>query len=73
METEINNNRLEFTVTGMKCSHCSDSVERGLAGIGGVQYVNIKLDSGRVVVTGDNLDRDRLFDVVKQLGYEASS
>jgi len=73
VETEINNNRLEFTVTGMKCSHCSDSVERGLAGIGGVQYVNIKLDSGRVVVTGDNLDRDRLFDVVKQLGYEASS
>ncbi len=62
---------LEFFVTGMHCTHCADSIERGLTGVSGVGAAQVNLESGRVFVTGDNLDRDKLFNVVKQLGYEA--
>ena len=71
METSPNFQRLEFFVTGMKCSHCADSVERGLAGSGGVQNAEVDLKSGRAIVTGENLDSERLYDVVKRLGYNA--
>ena len=69
METTPDIHRLEFTVTGMKCSHCTDSVQRGIAGSDGVQTVDINLKSGNVVVTGSDFDKDKLFNVIKQLGY----
>ncbi len=63
--------RLEFIVTGMHCSHCADSIERGLTGVSGVRTAQVNLESGHALVTGNSLDRDKLFSVVKQLGYEA--
>ena len=70
LETDSDLKRLEFTVTGMKCSHCVDSIERGLAGSAGVKTVAVELKNGRAIVTGDNFDSDHLFKVIEQLGYK---
>ena len=70
METTPNIQRLEFFITGMKCSHCADSVERGLTGGGGAQSARVDLKSGRAMVTGENLDRERLYNIVRRLGYD---
>jgi len=69
-ETGSDLKRLELTVTGLKCSHCVDSVERGLAGSAGVKTVAVDLKNGRTIVTGDNFDRDHLIKVIEQLGYK---
>ncbi|MDP8229069.1 MAG: SO_0444 family Cu/Zn efflux transporter [Candidatus Electryoneaceae bacterium] len=72
MESEQNQQRLEFLVIGMNCNHCSESVERGLARDSGVRNVDVDLSSGRVVVAGNDLDQNRLFRIVDGLGYSAS-
>ena len=69
-ETDSDIQRLEFSITGMKCSHCADSVERGLVGIDGVQTAKVELKSGRTVVTGNNLDQEMLSTIVNKLGYK---
>ncbi|MFH1748481.1 MAG: SO_0444 family Cu/Zn efflux transporter [Planctomycetota bacterium] len=64
--------RLEFHVKGMTCSHCVESVRRALAESAGVQSADVSLASGRVIVTGDNLEGQQLSAAVEALGYTVS-
>ena len=61
--------RAELLVSGMTCSHCAESVRHALASCTGVESVNVDLRNGRAVVTGGDLDRERLVAVVTELGY----
>ncbi|TFG50000.1 MAG: hypothetical protein E4H40_02005 [Candidatus Brocadiia bacterium] len=63
--------RLELLITGMTCSHCAESVRRAIAECSGVRSAEVKLKSGRAIVTGDNLDHEGLVAAVKDLGYTA--
>ena len=71
MDLEQNQQQLEFIVSGMHCSHCSASVERSIRRDPGVQTVKVDLSSGRMVVTGNNLNQNSLFKIVDGLGYRA--
>jgi len=62
---------LELLVTGMTCSHCAESVRRALAESTGVRSAEVHLASGRVLVTGDDLNGERLMAAVRELGYTA--
>ncbi len=62
---------LTLRVSGMTCSHCSNTVERGLKEASGVSSARVDLDSGRAVVTGARLDGEALCRIVRGLGYEA--
>lgn len=64
--------RLELAVSGMNCSHCSESVQRAIAECVGVQSVAVNLDSGRAVVIGRDLVPQALVVAVSGLGYTAS-
>lgn len=64
--------RLELSVQGMNCTHCSGSVERALAEQPGVAGVEVDLAGGRAVVRGEALDPDRLIAAVDALGFRAS-
>lgn len=63
--------RLELLITGMTCSHCAESVRCALSEITGVQSAKVELATGRVVVTGDDLNREQLKAAVTGLGYAA--
>jgi hypothetical protein len=63
--------RVELLVSGMTCSHCAETVRRALAACTGVQSVEVRLESGRALVTGRDLTRERLIAVVAELGYAA--
>ncbi|MEZ4386789.1 MAG: permease [Candidatus Krumholzibacteriia bacterium] len=69
---EISMTRLEFTVDGMNCSHCSTSVERTLREQPGVRQVTVSLQGGRAVVEGEGLDRGALMAAIEALGYRAA-
>ena len=61
--------RMFLHVTGMNCSHCAESVSRGLREIAGVSSVEVQLASGEVSVSGQGLDRSALAKAIIGLGY----
>ncbi|MEU8244390.1 heavy-metal-associated domain-containing protein [Actinoplanes missouriensis] len=60
-----------YSVTGMTCDHCANSVSTEVGRIAGVTDVQVELASGTVVVTStDALDRDAVAAAVDEAGYE---
>ena len=60
-----------FTVTGMTCGHCVASVTEEVSEVSGVTDVQVDLESGRMVVTGD-ADASAVQAAVSEAGYEAA-
>ena len=61
---------LTLKVEGMSCQHCVANVKKSLESLEGVESATPDLDSGDVVITGDNLDEDKLVAAVRDAGYE---
>jgi copper chaperone len=60
-----------YTVTGMTCSHCVNSVDAELRQLPGVTDVKVDLASGAVTVTSDApLDETVVAAAVDEAGYE---
>ncbi len=62
--------RLELAIEGMTCGHCAEAVRRALVACHNVVSARVELAAGRAIVTGAGLDRQRLADGVRGLGYE---
>jgi uncharacterized protein len=69
-ESAAKSERLEFTISGMTCNHCVETVGRTLRQSPGVRRVEVNLKEGRAVVTGEHLDPQQLTAAVNSLGYE---
>ena len=65
--------RLELVISGMNCSHCAETVKRGLLECPGVVEVGVDLKDGRCTVGGTNLDGRQLAEVVTGLGYSVEA
>ncbi|MEV3962737.1 copper ion binding protein [Nocardia sp. NPDC050193] len=60
-----------YTVTGMTCGHCVQSVQTEIGKIDGVTGVDVDLASGRVVVEGNTPISDAdIAAAVDEAGYE---
>ncbi|MGW4941893.1 heavy-metal-associated domain-containing protein [Actinoplanes sp. NPDC004185] len=60
-----------YTVTGMTCSHCVNSVSTEIKQLPGVTDVQVDLGSGSVTVTSAQpLDEDAVAAAVDEAGYE---
>jgi copper chaperone len=57
-------------VTGMTCNHCVMAVKNALSAIPEVSQVEVSLEKGEAVVSGD-VPREVLVAAVKEEGYEA--
>jgi copper chaperone CopZ len=58
-----------YTVQGMTCAHCALSVREEVAEVAGVQSVDVALASGRLTVTGTQVDDVAVADAVADAGY----
>ncbi len=58
-----------YTVDGMTCGHCKASVEEEIGEIVGVTSVEAELATGRVTVTGEDVQDDAVTDAVTEAGY----
>jgi uncharacterized membrane protein YraQ (UPF0718 family)/copper chaperone CopZ len=56
-------------VGGMTCNHCKMTVENNLKKMSGVSDVQVDLQSGKVTLTGDNLNISEAQKTVSDLGY----
>ncbi|WIN00326.1 cation transporter [Actinoplanes oblitus] len=60
-----------YTVTGMTCSHCVNSVSAEIGRLPGVTAVQVELASGAVTVTSNEpLDEAAVAAAVDEAGYE---
>ncbi|PKK89966.1 MAG: hypothetical protein CVV64_11580 [Candidatus Wallbacteria bacterium HGW-Wallbacteria-1] len=73
-KTETEHIRLmQFSVTGMSCSHCANAVKRNLMEIGGVTKADVELQNGLVTLELQEPfpDPDTIIACIVELGYEA--
>jgi hypothetical protein len=59
-------------VEGMRCTHCTRTVQAALEQCPGVTSARVDLPSGEAMVTGGGLDTPALLRAVEALGYSAS-
>ena len=63
-----------FTVPGMRCAGCIAKIERGLAGLAGVESARVNFSSKRVAVRHDaTLSDESLVDAIAEIGFEAQA
>ncbi len=65
----IPENKHEFMVKGMTCSHCKSNVEKTILNIDGVEHVNVNSANGNVIVYG-KIDRETIVKSVKDIGFD---
>ena len=63
---------ISYTVPGIHCAHCKAAVSEELAGVAGVESVDVDLDSKRVTVSGSELSDEALRAAIAEAGYEAA-
>ena len=62
-----------FTVTGMTCGHCVQSVTEEVSALTGVTAVDVVLESGALSVTSEHgLDAELIKSAVADAGYTAA-
>ena len=60
-----------YTVTGMTCGHCVASVTEEVQEIGGVEKVDIVLETGSLTITSDEPVADAAVrTAVEEAGYQ---
>ncbi|WP_456374352.1 CopZ family metallochaperone [Thiolapillus sp.] len=57
-------------ISGMTCGHCVAHTQKALEAVPGVTQVEVTLEPGGAVITGD-ASLDALIAAVKDAGYEA--
>jgi copper chaperone len=62
-----------YRVPGMHCGHCEAAVRGELSAVGGVESVEVDLDTKLVVVRGADLDDATLRAAIDEAGYEAEA
>ncbi|MEN9711002.1 MAG: hypothetical protein RL441_994 [Actinomycetota bacterium] len=63
-----------FTVTGMTCGHCVNSVTEEVGEIAGVTAVDVVLETGAVTVTAEgDVDSDAVKAAVAAAGYTVTA
>jgi uncharacterized protein len=57
-------------VGGMTCNHCKENVENSIKSSPGVKEVSVDLTTGKVNITGNSFDLDKIESGIKSIGYK---
>lgn len=61
-----------YKIQGMNCNHCKASVEKAIAGVQGIDSVEVDLSSGVAKVSGD-VEDDKITEAVRLAGFEIAA
>lgn len=66
---------LQYTVDGMSCQHCVDSITREVSQVTGVTEVAVDLGGGTVTVRGEGLEDvdGAIREAIDEAGYDVTS
>lgn len=57
-------------VGGMTCNHCKANVENSIKSAQGVDEVSVDLTTGKVNITGNSIDMDKIKSGIESIGYK---
>lgn len=63
--------KVTIPIGGMTCKHCSASVSKKLSAMPGVAGVDVSVEKGQAIVTGQNLDIPGMRQAIEDLGFDA--
>lgn len=63
---------ITYTVPAIHCEHCAMSIREEVSEVGGVEQVDVDLESKLVTVHGEGLDDVALREAIVEAGYEAA-
>jgi len=61
--------KIEMFVDGMTCGHCKESVENAVNSFNGVEHSSVDLSSGKVVISGGNIDEIAIREKIIARGF----
>ena len=61
-----------YSVPGIHCGHCAAAIRQAVAGVEGVEAVDVDLDGKVVTIRGERLSDASLRDAIEEAGYEAA-
>lgn len=64
--------QLTYTVPGMSCGHCKTAVTEEVTAVGGVEGVDVDLETKLVVVRGESVSDEDVRAAIREAGYEAA-
>ncbi|MBR6483021.1 MAG: SO_0444 family Cu/Zn efflux transporter [Bacteroidaceae bacterium] len=70
-ETQKNHPTI-LVIKGMTCNHCKSNVQKAIAAIEGVEHVEIDLNTGQAVITGQ-ADIPTITAAVESIGFEVTA
>ena len=59
----------KYTVEGMTCGHCRQSVIEEVLQVEGVKGVDVDLETGRVTVAGESFEDTAIATAIDEAGY----
>jgi Predicted permeases len=65
---EVKEGCILYKVEGMHCSHCKESIEKGISKLDGVKSVKANFNNGNVIVEGV-ADKQELKKTIEELGF----
>ncbi|HUX59423.1 MAG TPA: permease [Bacteroidales bacterium] len=72
--TGFSNEKIKtIKVGGMTCNHCKANVENSIKEAQGVEDVSVDLTTGKVNITGDAFDLDKIKSGIESIGYKIIS
>lgn len=63
---------ITYTVAGIHCGHCGESVTEEVSQVEGVSSVDVDIDTKLVAVQGEGLDDAAIRAAIAEAGYEAA-
>ena len=57
-------------VKGMSCQHCVAAVKKALESLPGLSQVHVNLDAGEATFANDGVDRGKIREAIKKIGFE---
>ena len=73
MTQEIKDQKMSFALQGMSCTSCAANIEKKLNETDGVANasINFATEKGQVEFNQEVLNKDKIINIIKDLGYEA--
>ncbi len=60
----------KILVKGMTCNHCKQNVENRIKTIEGIEKVHVDLSTGKVSISGKQIDLNRIKSGIESIGYD---
>ena len=64
-----NTQQTTYAVTGMTCAHCAAAVTEEVSAVEGVAAVEVSVEAGTVLVSGDGFTDEQVRAAVDEAGY----